>query len=182
VDEDNDNGLVGWIIGLGVATALTVTLGAIMFAVMSDTSTAPPAVAPSAAAPAAAAAPAPLSAPVAAAPAAAPAAVQATAIEPARVFFDSGKTELPADAAAALQPVIDAARARADAKLAVSGFHDKSGNLELNAELAKKRAFAVRDALVAAGIADTRIELRKPQDMEGGNDAREARRVEVTVE
>jgi cytochrome c oxidase subunit II len=178
VDEDNDNGLAGWILGLGVATAFTVTLGAIVFAVMSDKSTAPPAVAASAAAPAAAAAPAPIAAPVAAAPAA----VQAMATEPARVFFDSGKTELPADAAAALQPVIDAARARADAKLAVSGFHDKSGNLELNAELAKQRAFAVRDALIAAGIADTRIELRKPQDMEGGNDAREARRVEVTVE
>jgi cytochrome c oxidase subunit 2 len=178
VDEDNDNGLVGWILGIGVATALTVTAGAILFAVTSDKSTAPPTVAPSAAAPAAAAAPAPIAAPAAAAPAA----VQATAIEPARVFFDSGKTELPADAAAALQPVIDAARARTDAKLAVSGFHDKSGNPELNAELAKQRAFAVRDALVAAGIADTRIELRKPQDMEGGNDAREARRVEVTVE
>jgi cytochrome c oxidase subunit 2 len=165
VDEDNDNGVAGWIIGLGVATALTVALAAGVYAVMSTTPAAP---APAAAAPA----------PVATAPAAAAPA----ALEPARVFFDSGKVELPADGGAALQPMIDAARARPDAKLAVSGFHDKSGNLEQNAELAKQRAFAVRDALVAAGIAETRIELRKPQDMVGGNDAREARRVEVTVE
>ncbi len=167
MDEDNDNGIAGWIIGLGVATALTVALAAGVYAVMSNTPAAP---VPAAAAPAAAA-PAPI------ATAAAPA-----ALEPARVFFESGKSEMPAEGAAALQPMIEAARARADAKLAISGFHDKSGNVEQNAELAKQRAFAVRDALVAAGIAETRIELRKPQDMVGGNDAREARRVEVTVE
>lgn len=175
MDEDNDNGLVGWIIGIAVTVALTVTLTVGVVAVTADK---PAPATPSAAAPApvvAAAAPA-AAAPAAAAPAPSP------ALEPARIFFDSGKVDLPADAVAALQPVIDAARARADAKLAVSGFHDKSGNLEQNAELAKQRAFAVRDALVAAGIAETRIELRKPQDMEGGNDAREARRVEVSVE
>lgn len=170
MDEDNDNGLVGWILGIAVTVALTVALTVGVVAVTADK--------PAPAAPAAAA-PAPVVA-AAAPPAAAPA--PAPALEPARIFFDSGKADLPADAVAALQPVIDAARARAEAKLAVSGFHDKSGNLELNAELAKQRAFAVRDALIAAGIAETRIELRKPQDMEGGNDAREARRVEVSVE
>lgn len=172
MDEDNDNGLVGWIIGIAVTVALTVVVAVGAVALTADKPAAP---APAASAPAA-----PALAVVAPVPA--PTVAPAAALEPARVFFESGKTDLPADGAAALQPVIDAARARADAKLAVSGFHDKTGNLELNAELAKKRAFAVRDALIAAGISETRIELRKPQDMEGGNDAREARRVEVSVE
>ena len=110
----------------------------------------------------------------------APAPAAAPAI--ARIHFASGAVALPEDAAAALAPIVDAAKARADAKLAVSGFHDKTGNPEQNAELAKQRAFAVRDALVAAGIAAERIELRKPVETEGGTDDREARRVEVSVE
>ena len=122
-------------------------------------------------------APAPAPAP---APVVAPAPAAAPAI--ARIHFASGAVALPEDAAAALAPIVDAAKARADAKLAVSGFHDKTGNPEQNAELAKQRAFAVRDALVAAGIAAERIELRKPVETEGGTDDREARRVEVSVE
>jgi outer membrane protein OmpA-like peptidoglycan-associated protein len=52
----------------------------------------------------------------------------------------------------------------------------------VNAEIAKQRAFAVRDALVAAGVAESRIELRKPTETEGGPDNREARRVEISLE
>ena len=36
--------------------------------------------------------------------------------------------------------------------------------------------------LVAAGIADTRISLRKPEEAQGDGNDREARRVEATVE
>jgi outer membrane protein OmpA-like peptidoglycan-associated protein len=100
----------------------------------------------------------------------------------ARLFFESGAAALPGDAAASLAPIVESAKARPDAKLAVSGFHDKTGNAALNAELAKQRAIAVRDALVAAGIPAERIELRKPVETEGGGDDRQARRVEVTVE
>ena len=64
----------------------------------------------------------------------------------------------------------------------ISGFHDKTGNPEQNAELAKQRAVATRDALVAAGVAAERIELRKPAETEGDGNDREARRVEVNVE
>jgi K(+)-stimulated pyrophosphate-energized sodium pump len=39
----------------------------------------------------------------------------------------------------------------------------------------------VRDALEAAGVAEERIELRKPEQVNAG-DAAEARRVEVTVQ
>jgi outer membrane protein OmpA-like peptidoglycan-associated protein len=57
------------------------------------------------------------------------------------------------------------------------------GTLAANQELSKKRAFAVRDALAAAGIAADRIQLEKPQQTEAnaaGEDTA-ARRVEVSV-
>jgi photosynthetic reaction center cytochrome c subunit len=49
--------------------------------------------------------------------------------------------------------------------------------------LAKKRAFAVRDALNAAGVSGDRVVLEKPQSAEAnlsGEDPK-ARRVEVAV-
>ena len=52
-----------------------------------------------------------------------------------------------------------------------------------NEELSKKRAFAVRDALVGAGIAEDRLVLEKPIQTEAnlsGEDAT-ARRVEVNM-
>jgi outer membrane protein OmpA-like peptidoglycan-associated protein len=53
-----------------------------------------------------------------------------------------------------------------------------------NQELAKKRAQAVRDALLAAGIAPARVRLDKPQQTEAnvaGEDPA-ARRVEVRLQ
>jgi hypothetical protein len=49
-------------------------------------------------------------------------------------------------------------------------------------ELAKERAIAVRDALVAAGVSVDRVELSKPQVTEGGADDTLARRVDITGE
>ena len=164
MDDDNDNehrALLGWILGIAIALSVTIALTSGIVAFQSGAPAAAPASTP------------------AAAPAPAPA---ATGPVVAKVYFATGAAALPPEAAAALQPVIDAARGRPDAKLAVSGFHDKTGNPEQNAELAKQRAIAVRDALVAAGVAEARLELRKPQEMEGGADDREARRVEVGVE
>ena len=45
-------------------------------------------------------------------------------------------------------------------------------------ELAKKRAFAVRDALKAAGVAEDRINLKKPEFVVGAATA-ESRRVDL---
>jgi outer membrane protein OmpA-like peptidoglycan-associated protein len=51
----------------------------------------------------------------------------------------------------------------------------------MNAELAKQRALAVRNALMGAGVAESSMELKKPEETTGsGNDA-EARRVEVLI-
>jgi cytochrome c oxidase cbb3-type subunit 3 len=115
-------------------------------------------------------------APAPAAEAAAPAIPQA-----AKMYFDSGKAEMSAEANAALQSIIDFANANPDARIAISGFHDATGSVAANAELAKNRAKAVRDALKAAGIAEDRIEMRKPEVTTGGGDPAEARRVEASI-
>jgi hypothetical protein len=113
-----------------------------------------------------------LPAPVEAAPAVLPQAV---------LFFDTGATALPADSGTALAPVIAYLGANPTAMAVVSGFNDPTGDPVANEELAKSRAIAVRDALVAGGIADTRIELLKPADTTGEGSLEAARRVEVTV-
>jgi K(+)-stimulated pyrophosphate-energized sodium pump len=62
----------------------------------------------------------------------------------------------------------------------VSGYHDSTGDPAKNAELAKQRAFVVRDVLKAAGVAEDRIELKKPEMMNAGA-GDDARRVDVTL-
>lgn len=95
------------------------------------------------------------------------------------IYFETGKSVLPADAKAAIAAAADYAKAHPDAKLALSGFTDKTGSADANAELAKHRAQAVRDALKAAGVAEDHIILKKPETITGGADAKEARRVEI---
>ncbi|MFO1220247.1 MAG: sodium-translocating pyrophosphatase [Burkholderiaceae bacterium] len=139
---------------------------------------------PHAAAPAPAAAPAVSSeksdqAMAAAAQAAAGAASIKVEGQMVKFYFASAKSDLPNGAAAALASVI---KGVADGKKAIiSGYHDASGDPAKNAELAKQRAFAVRDALKAAGVAEDKIELKKPEQINAG-DAAEARRVEVTLQ
>ncbi|CEJ96357.1 Cytochrome c oxidase polypeptide II (EC 1.9.3.1) [Caballeronia glathei] len=129
-----------------------------------------------ASAPAAAASEAASAAPAAASDASAP---QAAGL-PASIYFETGKSTLPSDAAAAVQAAAAYAKAHPDAKLVLSGFTDATGSAEKNAELAKTRAQAVRDALKAAGVAEDRIVLKKPESITGGADAKEARRVEIS--
>ncbi|MDR5749437.1 MULTISPECIES: cytochrome c oxidase subunit II [unclassified Caballeronia] len=116
--------------------------------------------------------------------ASAPAAPAAEATQaaglPASVYFETGKSTLPADAAAAVQAAAAYAKAHPEAKLALSGFTDATGSAGKNADLAKNRAQAVRDALKAAGVAEDRIVLKKPETITGGTDAKEARRVEIS--
>lgn len=97
-----------------------------------------------------------------------------------KVYFEVGKADLPEDAPMLLRPAIRAAQAMPGSTLMVSGYHDASGNAAANAELAKRRALAVRDFLLAAGIGEQRIQLARPVVTTGGGDD-EARRVEVTL-
>jgi cytochrome c oxidase subunit 2 len=122
----------------------------------------------------AAAAPAPAAA-AAPAPAAAPAAVEGL---PVQVLFAVSKSTLDAAALKEIAKAVDLLKAKPDAKVALSGYVDSSGSAAKNAELAKQRAFAVRDALTKGGVAAGRIELRKPSQIDAGDAAR-ARRVDI---
>lgn len=97
-----------------------------------------------------------------------------------KFYFASGKADVAAGAAEALAEVV---KAVAGGKtLAISGFHDSTGSVEVNAELAKQRAMGVRDVLKGLGVAEDKMELRKPEQMLGGADDAEARRVDVALQ
>ena len=70
---------------------------------------------------------------------------------------------------------------QAGRRAVISGFHDASGDAILNAALAKERAVAVGQTLQGLGVAQGRIEYRRPADSTGSGDAEQARRVEVTL-
>ena len=96
-----------------------------------------------------------------------------------KFYFASAEAELAAGANEALADVV---KGVAEGKTAVvSGFHDATGDAALNAELAKQRAFAVRDALKALGVAEDKIELKKPEETTASGSNAEARRVEVAL-
>lgn len=96
-----------------------------------------------------------------------------------KFYFASGKAELAPGAGEALVDVVRAAKG--GKTVVIAGFHDSKGNAALNAALARERALAVRDVLKAAGVADSRISLQKPEQMAGSGSAAEARRVEITL-
>ncbi|MEY4882928.1 MAG: sodium-translocating pyrophosphatase [Pseudomonadota bacterium] len=96
-----------------------------------------------------------------------------------KFYFASGKAELAAGGTEALSEVIKAVMA--GKKAVISGYHDASGDPVKNAELARQRALAVRDLLKASGIAEDKVELKKPEQATADGPAAEARRVEVTL-
>ena len=99
-----------------------------------------------------------------------------------KFYFASGKADLAAGATEALLDVVKGAQS--GRKVTISGFHDATGDAAQNAELAKQRALAVRNALTAAGVPESQIELKKPEQIAGnapGSDA-EARRVEISLQ
>ena len=97
-----------------------------------------------------------------------------------KFYFASGKSDLAAGANAALVDVVKGAQA--GRKLVISGYHDATGSATKNAELAKLRAFAVRDALKSAGVAENNIQLKKAQELTTTGSNAEARRVEVALQ
>ena len=98
-----------------------------------------------------------------------------------RIYFELGSAALPVDASDVLATVADSVRAQAGKVVLISGFHDASGDAAQNADLAKRRAQAVRHALEANGVAPDHLVLDKPVVLTGGADPREARRVELRV-
>jgi K(+)-stimulated pyrophosphate-energized sodium pump len=106
---------------------------------------------------------------------------QATVKVNAKLYFDLGSVVLPSDASTQLAAVLGSLNTEPATKVSVSGYHDESGDLASNQELAKQRALAVQQWLVANGVAADRIDLAKPMVTTGAGGAEEARRVEVDV-
>lgn len=99
-----------------------------------------------------------------------------------KLYFDSGKSELPAGAADEVAKVVAKLQEDSTRIVLISGYHDETGGAAVNAEVAKARALALKDALVAAAIPADKIALRKPAVTLGGTEGAEARRVEVRVQ
>jgi cytochrome c5 len=99
---------------------------------------------------------------------------------PAKVYFDQGKAALTAEGKKAIADAAAALKGDKDG-VDITGYTDKTGNLAKNLELAKDRAKAVRDALVAGGVAQDRINMKPPVETTGTGTDREARRVEIAL-
>src|SRR5450631_857848 len=65
------------------------------------------------------------------------------------------------------------------AAITITGYTDRTGNRSANIELARQRAIAVRDALVKAGVAAARLQLKEPLDITGSGNDTDARRVDI---
>jgi uncharacterized protein YidB (DUF937 family)/outer membrane protein OmpA-like peptidoglycan-associated protein len=98
-----------------------------------------------------------------------------------KIYFASGKIDVPADTAEKIKPIIEYVKANAGTKAALSGFHDPTGDKAQNEELAKNRAKMVREMVRSAGLMEDQILMAKPEQTAGSGDNQEARRVEVTV-
>lgn len=95
-----------------------------------------------------------------------------------KFYFAPGKVELAQDGAKALTDIL--AAAKTGKKVGISGYVDPSGDAAKNAELAKQRAFAVRELLTGSGVDAGQIVLVRPNDIKAGaTSAAEGRRVEV---
>ena len=97
-----------------------------------------------------------------------------------KFYFESGHADLAAGAAEALAALVEGAKS--GRKLVISGFHDATGGAAQNAELARQRALVVRDTLVAAGVAEAQIDLKKSEQVRGSGSDAQARRVEISLQ
>ncbi|MBS0344596.1 MAG: OmpA family protein, partial [Proteobacteria bacterium] len=98
----------------------------------------------------------------------------------AKILFETGKAEMPAEAAAAIKPVADFLVANKGAKVEVTGTTDSTGDPAANAELAKNRAMAVAAALRAAGAGAEQVVMQKPEQVAVAGNAEQARAVTLT--
>jgi len=144
----------------------------------------PAAVAEPAPAPAEAPQPAPEPSVRAAEPPAEPAPVDRTAEETARalaiieevVHFDFDRSEIRADALAVLTRKAEVLRANPNLVVRIEGHADERGSTEYNLALGQRRADAVRDQLVALGVAASQLETvsmgeSRPVDTAGTEEA-----------
>ncbi len=100
----------------------------------------------------------PAPAPAPAAPAPAPAAAPVPAASPLKdVFFDFDKSNIRDDQKAALNDDVAWLKSNTGAKITVEGHCDERGTAEYNLGLGERRAKAVKDYLIAAGLPADRV-------------------------
>jgi len=95
-----------------------------------------------------------------------------------KFYFASGKADLAVGATQALADLVEGAKS--GRKLVILGFHDATGGAAQNARLAMQRALVVRDVLMAAGVPEAQIDLKKPEQVSGSGSDAQARRVEIS--
>jgi membrane fusion protein (multidrug efflux system) len=96
------------------------------------------------------------------------------------VFFASGSAALD-DAAKGVVRMKAAEVMGIGTPITITGYADRTGNAQANVELAKRRAAAVREALVNLGVATERIRMVPPVSVTGDSDDSRARRVDSLV-
>ncbi len=90
-------------------------------------------------------------------PAAPPPAAPPSASELYLVYFDLDNAELSEAAKAVLETASSAARKLKGMTVTVSGHTDLAGTADYNVELSKRRAMAVSEALIKAGVASAAV-------------------------
>lgn len=86
-------------------------------------------------------------------------AVEPPAPERFLLYFDSGSTELTAESARLVGEILVAIKARAAPEVAIVGHADTAGSADANAALAARRAAAIRELVLAAGIEASLVEV-----------------------
>ena len=100
------------------------------------------------------------------------------------LLFDSGGATLKPGAQRALDNLTQFLQKYPERDIAVEGFTDSAGSKEANQALSERRAWAVKAALVARGIASNRIDARGygPSFPVAGNDTPTGRQLNRRVE
>ncbi|MBX3199150.1 MAG: OmpA family protein [Labilithrix sp.] len=125
--------------------------------------------------------------PVATAPTDAPAAPPEKPKIEDRVMFALDSADIDANGQAAIARVAKAMASRPDARVVIQGHTDDTGTVEYNQALSERRSHAVRDALLRAGVSESRMETQglgpsQPFDTSGKPEARaQNRRVDFRV-
>lgn len=100
---------------------------------------------------------------------------------PAKIYFETGQADLGAQGQQAVSEVASTVKEEGGA-VAVTGFTDRTGNPDQNLELAKERAQAVKEGLVAEGLNESEVVMKPPSFVTGSGSDAEARRVEIAPE
>jgi outer membrane protein OmpA-like peptidoglycan-associated protein len=97
-----------------------------------------------------------------------------------RVYFETGQTAVDNEDRVKIATIAKTVKIQ-DRPVAITGYTDPSGDRERNREAAQERAAAVREALVAEGIPESRIQIAEPTEAADSRNAAEAQRVDIIL-